>query len=340
MGIWQVLAMGALGIALVLHGLGLAVLPMRAADALAPASVAPAVAAFSVIGMVGFVAAGLGALGVRPLSSRAGSVALFAGVCALGAQLPMADATLWPGVLLSLVLPVLTAVALPSRAGARAADLPGRPWWKRVGDVLGVVFLAWVAASASLWPWHRAWGTTGEERMMTLPGDRDPRTPQFEIMHAVTIAAPPSAVWPWLVQLGQDRAGFYSYDWLERLFLADVHNAREIRPEWQARMAGDRVYATQPGYLGGVFGERPGWTVDRVEPGQAMVLANWGAFVLLPAADGTTRFLIRSTISHERIPVWAAAVNLTAFELPHFIMQRKMMLTIKALAEGAPGVRG
>jgi hypothetical protein len=78
--------------------------------------------------------------------------------------------------------------------------------------------------------------------------------------------------------------------------------------------------------------------VEVVEPERAMVLEHWGAFVLAPTPDGRTRFLIRSTMSHERIPVWAAAVNLTAFQLPHFIMQRKMMLTIKALAERAPEV--
>ena len=168
---------------------------------------------------------------------------------------------------------------------------------------------------------------------MALPGDRMPRTPSFEILHGVTIDAPPSAVWPWLAQLGQDRAGFYSYDWLERAFGADVHNVRVIRPEWQSRNVGEHVFATQVGYLGGVFGERPGWTIEVFEPDRALVLRNWGAFVLVPQPGGRTRLLVRSTISHERIPVWAAALNLAAFELPHFIMQRRMLLGIKALAE-------
>jgi hypothetical protein len=66
-----------------------------------------------------------------------------------------------------------------------------------------------------------------------------------------------------------------------------------------------------------------------------MVLENRGAFVLMPTPDGRTRFLIRSTMSNPQIHVWGAAVNLTAFQLPHFIMQRKMMLTIKALSERA-----
>jgi hypothetical protein len=168
---------------------------------------------------------------------------------------------------------------------------------------------------------------------MALPGDRTPRTPQLEILHAITIEAPPSAVWPWLAQIGQDRAGFYSYDWLERAFGANVHNVSVIRPEWQTRTVGEQVYAVEAGYMGGLFGERPGWTIDVFEPGHALVLENWGAFVLVPQPDGNTRLLIRSTISHERIPAWAAAVNLTLFELPHVIMQRRMLLGIKTLAE-------
>ena len=76
--------------------------------------------------------------------------------------------------------------------------------------------------------------------------------------------------------------------------------------------------------------------IDALEPDRALVLRNWGAFVLVPRPGGDTRLLIRSTISHERIPAWAAALNFTAFELPHFIMQRRMLLGIKARAERTP----
>ena len=112
-----------------------------------------------------------------------------------------------------------------------------------------------------------------------------------------------------------------------------VHNVLEIRPEWQTRQPGDLVRATQAAYLGGVFGPELGWRLDDVQPGRALVLRNWGAFVLVPTADGRTRFIVRSTITNPRIPVWAAVLNMGVFELPHFIMERRMMLTIKALAE-------
>jgi hypothetical protein len=92
------------------------------------------------------------------------------------------------------------------------------------------------------------------------------------------------------------------------------------------------VRATQPGYLG-LFGEPLGWRVTRADPGQVLVLENWGSFVLLPTGCNQTRFIIRSTISNRSISVWASALNMVTFQLPHFIMQRRMMLTIKALAE-------
>ena len=121
--------------------------------------------------------------------------------------------------------------------------------------------MVYIGVATALWPWHRTWGTTIAEQFMSLPGDDVIRDPAHELMHGITIDAPPEAVWPWLAQIGQDRAGFYSYDWLERAFLADVHNADEIRPEWQHQAAGEFVRATQPGYLGGLFGRDLGWRI-------------------------------------------------------------------------------
>jgi hypothetical protein len=73
--------------------------------------------------------------------------------------------------------------------------------------------------------------------------------------------------------------------------------------------------------------------VNDLQVNRAMVLDYWGAFVLEPTGDGKTRFIVRTTVGHEQIPAWAAALDMMAFELPHFIMERKMMLQIKALAE-------
>jgi hypothetical protein len=170
---------------------------------------------------------------------------------------------------------------------------------------------------------------------MALPGDRTPRTPHLEILHAVTIEAPPSAVWPWLAQLGQDRAGFYSYDWLERAFGANVHNVSEIRPEWQSRVVGEHVYATAAGYMGGLFGERPGWRIEVFGARTRPRADELGRLRAGSAGRGPHAAADSFHVSHERIPAWAAALNFTLFELPYFIMQRRMLLGIKALAEQA-----
>jgi hypothetical protein len=327
-----ILARMALGIALVLHGLANAVFPLRGLGALSPGEWSLPMAILVAVAIVGFVAAGLGVLGVRPLTRVVLETVFAAGAASLVAHALLGDGDLWTGVVLTVTLPLVTARWAWLTA---TRPIPARSRWCVVPDVVGLAFLAWIAGSAMMWPWHRTWGATTQDWTMALPGDRAERTPAFEILHAVSINGAPADVWSWLVQLGQDRAGFYSYERLERLCGADVHNVSEIRPEWQTRRAGDFVPATQAGYLGGIFGDQPGWTVEHVDPNRALVLRNWGAFVLVPDGDGRTRFLIRSTISNARIPAWAAALNFAAFELPHFIMQRRMMLNIKALTERA-----
>jgi len=321
----------ALGIALVLHGLGNAVLPLRGVDHLAPGQWSAGVILFYEVAILGFIAAGLGVLGIRILRGVAGEVAMVSGAASLMAWVELGQRDLWLGMMLSALLPCLTVLWVRR---SRAASSPlVHPRWRLAGEAVGWAFFAWMAASSLFWPFHRSWGTGPAEWAMALPGDRTPRTPALELLHGVTIDASPDVVWSWLIQLGQDRAGFYSYERLERLFGVQVHNVFERRPDWQSREVGEQVPATQADYLGGLFGHRPGWTVEVVEPNRALVLRYWGAFVLEPRADGQTRLLIRSTISNDRIPAWAAGLNLAAFELPHFIMQRRMMLTLKALAE-------
>src|SRR5919202_6348944 len=95
-----------------------------------------------------------------------------------------------------------------------------------------------------LHPWFMNWGSTPEEQRMALPGDT--ALPSTYFTRAITINAPVSAVWPWLLAIGQDRAGFVSNDYLENLTGADIHNAETLRPEWQQRAVGDRVPMASP----------------------------------------------------------------------------------------------
>src|SRR5688572_19256561 len=318
-----------LGWLVIAHGVSHAVLPMR--GSLAPTLYGDwmPIALYGV-SMVGFVAAGLGLLGMRPLHRVISPLLVLASASSLVAILVLGDRSVSVGAACD--------VALLLVGFWRAfAGWPVHPSHRRVWHVAaltaGFALVAYVGVAAFSYPSHRTWGSTRDELAMPLPGDAEPRDRAFEVQHAVTIDAPAEDVWVWLMQLGQDRGGLYSYDWLERSFGLDIRNVREVRNEWQTRQAGDFVRGAQPGYLGGLLGDDVGWTVREVTPDRLLVIEKWGAFVLQPTDDEHTRFIIRSTMSNRSIPVWASSLNLLGFQLPHFIMQRRMMLTIKTLAE-------
>lgn len=169
------------------------------------------------------------------------------------------------------------------------------------------------------------WGATEEELVQPLPGDELMDHPASN--HAITIHAPVEAVWPWLVQIGQDRAGFYSYSFLENLVRADIHNADRIVPEWQHLKKGDMIR------LGSkeVYGDSTLLPVTELEEKQFIVLKGWGTFVLKPIDNKTTRFIIRS---HGRKESWLQRILVFLFFDPiHFVMERKMLIGIKERAE-------
>lgn len=329
-----------LGWLVIAHGLSHAVLPMRGSLAPMVTSGDGMPIALYGVSMVGFVAAGLGLLGVRPLDRVISQCLVLASAWSLVAIVRLGDSSLWFGAACDVVLLLIGLwrayggwPSRPTFAGATSRRPSPRRIWHVAALTAGFSLLAYVGVAAFSYPSHRTWGSTGAELTMALPGDAEPRDRALEVQHAVTIDAPAEDVWVWLVQLGQDRAGFYSYDWLERAFGLDIRNVREVRPEWQTLRTGDVVRAAQPGYLGGLLGEHPGWTVLALTPEKLLVLEKWGTFALEPTTDEQTRLIIRSTMSNRESSVWASAANLLGFQLPHFIMQRRMMLTIKALAE-------
>jgi hypothetical protein len=163
------------------------------------------------------------------------------------------------------------------------------------------------------------WGANCEEVHKPLPGDETVTGPVVQSTRAVTIDAPIEGVWPWLAQLGQDRGGFYSYENLENLAGCHMHNADEIHPEWQQRSPGETVY----------LHPLQGLPVTRFEPGRVLALENWGAFVLEPRGSDRTRLIARG-----RTPRGPASIlNALLMEIPHFVMERKMLLGIKRRAE-------
>lgn len=190
-------------------------------------------------------------------------------------------------------------------------------------------------------PWHERWGATDDEIDEALPGDQLVADPAGQVTRAITIDVPPEAVWPWVIQIGADRGGFYSYEWLENLFGLDIHNADEIVPEWQHRDVGDLVFADASG--------SGGWYVMQVVPGEALVLLvgdvragrplqrdtglRWEflwTFAVRPTPDGRTRLLIR-----ERVGFGSRFTRLVMAPLGFvsFLMTQATLRGIKARAE-------
>jgi hypothetical protein len=191
------------------------------------------------------------------------------------------------------------------------------------------LFLVTVAIyMAFIHPWLMSWGATAHERQMTLPGDEFVPNPAAQSTRVITIDAPAGEVWSWLIQLGQDRGGFYSYDWLENVFGINVHSATAIRPAWQQRADGETVPLMPDGFLG-VTGARRGPPAI-ADPGNALILKGWGAFVIQPVDDHTSRLIARDRQA-------SANVFTTLIMDPIYAtMERQTLRGIKARAEGRP----
>ena len=183
----------------------------------------------------------------------------------------------------------------------------------------------------------------GDELQRTRPGDEFIRDPRYQTTRAITIDAPASEVWPWLVKMGQGRGGFYSYDWLENLVGLDIHSADTIIPDLQDLEVGDQVRLTPVDSRGPAFvmevavlePERslvlraPGTLEEALEAG--LPYATW-AFVLKPVSESATRLIVRFR-SDFKPTLRGLAFNKYALAVPHFLMERKTMLGIKERAE-------
>lgn len=193
---------------------------------------------------------------------------------------------------------------------------------RRILIVTGVAAAIILLYAAVVRPYHMHWGATPAEQAMALPGDSFILPNSAPSTRAITIHAPVASVWPWLVQLGQGRGGFYSHDWLENLFAANMRNVDTIVPGLQQIAVGDKISLQEGGIA---------LDVVLVEPERALVLRGWGMY-LEPVTDDTTRLIVRYADFSVDSPL-AAFYYHGILEPAHFIMEAGMMLGIKQRAE-------
>lgn len=193
-----------------------------------------------------------------------------------------------------------------------------QPLYAIVG--LGIVWLAFFGIYR---PWQLRWGATDDEVKSELPGDHIVRHPVFDATRAVTVNGPPEDIWPWIVQIGFHRAGFYTYDLLDNF---GRRSANRIVRALQHLEVGDLIP------LGP--GKESGMPVKEINLNRWMV---WGqqttwTWILSPMPDGSTRLVtrVRAPVSW-RQPL--SVVWLLLFEFADFPMMRKCMLGIKRRAE-------
>jgi hypothetical protein len=191
----------------------------------------------------------------------------------------------------------------------------------------------------------RNWGASPDEINSELPGDDLVPEPADGTTLAVGIAAPADRVWRWLVQIGQDRGGMYSYDWLENLIGLRIHSAVQVQDEWQHLAAGDRVVVVPEGYRPMPAGYA--FRVARAAPPTSLVLRQappdhpWNgvwSFHVVPVGDDRCRLLSRARTETQAATGLRIATR--AMEPVTLVMTRRMLRGIKDRAERqepAPG---
>jgi hypothetical protein len=192
-----------------------------------------------------------------------------------------------------------------------------------------VIIIVFVSTIPILTPWMDRWGATDEEIAASFPGDELVPVPASFVNRAVTVNAKPEEIYSWIVQLGADKGGMYSYDWFEsRILQCRQTNADRIHDEWQGLKIGDEMNMCPEG------SGPPPYIIAEIVPNKAIVMGHqengkwvdlW-QFIVLPQADGTSRLITRT----RTIMVGGL------WKVIHpgvFIMERGMLLGIKERAE-------
>jgi len=206
-----------------------------------------------------------------------------------------------------------------------------------------LVLLATAVALATARRISLGWGASADERRLVLPGDEIVVFPDLEATRGITISAPAAQVWPWVVQIGQGRGGFYSYDRLEDLARLGIRSADRIMPEHQHLAVGDTVH----------LAEQVALVATTVDAGTALVLSatsngpqvstdptpaarpampyefSW-AFVLVPVDDRSCRLVVRERYGYTA--PWVALL-VEPVEWVSLLMTQKMLRGIRDRAE-------
>ena len=177
--------------------------------------------------------------------------------------------------------------------------------------------------------WMSRWGAAPSDVTRVMAGDALLVNPTYSGTMAVIVNARPEQIWPWLVQIGYQRGGLYSYDWLDRLFgFLDRPSATCILPEFQHLSVGDEI----------PVGQGPSWPVAAIESNRALVLDmrtlggfDWvWQFGLYIVDENRTQLVTRSCVRTNT--VWARLATY-AIEPAGFLMTRRMLLGLKQRAE-------
>lgn len=168
------------------------------------------------------------------------------------------------------------------------------------------------------------WGATGDEAAARLPGDELLEDADGVATRAIDIAAPPSAVWPWLAQMGPSpRGGAYTYDWIENLFGLNMHSVDRVLPEFQHPEVGETI---------GVGSNR--MRFERVEPERVLASRSedgtWVWSFVLEPRDGSTRLISRNRF---KLPTLRSRLGMIPMAPASLLLERKMLLGIKERAE-------
>lgn len=196
---------------------------------------------------------------------------------------------------------------------------------KRFFTGLGIMLLVLVIGYLFIRPLHLRWGATAEDISRPMPGDLE----HIGWTRAITIEAAPEDIWPWLVQWGQGRGGWYSYDWLENLLGFDIHTADRILPEYQDLKVGDPICMARGFCTSHVTVLGPNqWLSWQAKDDNGTPVWTF-TFGLIPEDDTHTRLIVRESFNNSFVP--PAAVF--ALEIPDVVMELKALNTVKERVE-------